>query len=124
MDAAGKRRRAGLVCARWGAAVRSAPAKVRHLRLRAHFDSSESAGRLLAFCDMRTMYLRNVPDEVVHRLEKLAAVDGMSVGAVAVRELAAASRRADNPELLGALPDLDIASVDIVEDLTAGRAAR
>src|SRR5664280_2652454 len=55
---------------------------------------------------MRTLYLRNVPDEVVERLERLAARDATSVGAVAVRELADVSRRADNPALLGALPAL------------------
>jgi len=62
---------------------------------------------------MRTLYLRNVPDEVVERLEKLAARDSTSVGAVAVRELAEVSRRADNPALLGLLPDLgvDVATI-------------
>jgi hypothetical protein len=71
---------------------------------------------------MRTLYLRNVPDDVVERLERLATRDGTSVGAVAVRELADVSRRADNPALLGALPDLDIAVKTIVEDVEAGRA--
>jgi plasmid stability protein len=36
---------------------------------------------------MRTIHLRNVPDEVVERLERLAARDRMSVAAVALREL-------------------------------------
>ncbi len=73
---------------------------------------------------MKTLYLRNVPDEVVDRLQKLADIGGMSVGAVAVRELATASRRADNPDLLGALPDLKIDPVDIVGDLSYERALR
>lgn len=73
---------------------------------------------------MRTLYLRNVPDDVVERLARLAARDGTSVGAVAVRELAEVSRRADNPALLGALPDLEIDTADIVSDLEADRAAR
>ena len=73
---------------------------------------------------MRTLYLRNVPDEVVERLERLAALDATSVGAVAVRELAAASRRADNPALLGALPDHAVAVEAIVETVAAGRAER
>jgi len=59
---------------------------------------------------MRTLYLRNVPDDVVERLERLAKLDGTSVGAVAVRELAQVSLRAENPALLGALPDLDVLS--------------
>jgi plasmid stability protein len=79
---------------------------------------------LLASCDMRTLYLRNVPDDVVERLERLAARDGTSIGAVAVRELAEASRRADNPLLLGALPDRDIDTSAIVEALDAERGQR
>jgi plasmid stability protein len=73
---------------------------------------------------MRTLYLRNVPDDVVERLERLAARDGSSVSAVATRELAEVSRRADNAALLGALPDLDITTETIVAEMDAGRAAR
>jgi len=73
---------------------------------------------------MRTLYLRNVPEDVVERLERLAAFDSMSVGAVAVRELAEASRRADNPALLGALPDRRVDSATIVANVDAGRAER
>lgn len=73
---------------------------------------------------MRTLYLRNVPDDVVGRLERLAAADGTSVGAVAVRELADVSRRADNPRLLGALPDLQVDVNEIVDHLAGERAAR
>lgn len=71
---------------------------------------------------MRTLYLRNVPDDVVARLERLAARDATSVGAVAVRELAEVSRRADNPALLGALPDIGIDVATILDDVDAGRA--
>lgn len=73
---------------------------------------------------MGTLYLRNVPDEVVERLKRLAARDGTSVGAVALRELADVSRRADNPALLGALPDLGVDLATVVDDLGAERAAR
>ena len=73
---------------------------------------------------MRTLYLRNVPDDVVARLERLAARDATSVGAVAVRELADVSRRADNPALLGSLPDLDMDTATILGNLDAGRANR
>ncbi|MGH2443484.1 MAG: antitoxin [Chloroflexota bacterium] len=73
---------------------------------------------------MRTIYLRNVPDEVVERLERLAARDRMSVAAVAVRELEEVSRRVDNRLLLGALPDLDIDPVTVVAGVDAGRAER
>jgi plasmid stability protein len=73
---------------------------------------------------MRTLYLRNVPDDVVERLERLAASEGTSVSAIAIRELAQSSRRADNPALLGALPNLDVAAAAIVADLDAERGAR
>jgi hypothetical protein len=73
---------------------------------------------------MRTLYLRNVPEDVVERLERLARRDGTSVGAVAVRELADVSRRADNRALLGALPDLDVDPTVIVADIEAARAER
>lgn len=73
---------------------------------------------------MRTIYLRNVPDDVVERLQRLAERDRMSLNAVAIRELAAASRRVDNPALLAALPDLDIDTRALVEELDAGRAER
>jgi plasmid stability protein len=73
---------------------------------------------------MRTLYLRNVPDEVVQRLERLAARESTSVNAVAVRELAEVSRRADNPALLGLLPDLAVEAGEVIADVEAGRADR
>lgn len=73
---------------------------------------------------MRTLYLRNVPDEVVERLERLAAASGASVAAVAVRELTEVSRRADNPALLGQLPDLGVETSELVHDLDAERNER
>jgi len=73
---------------------------------------------------MRTLYLRNVPDDVVDRLERLAESAGMSVSAVAVRELADASRRADNPALLDPLPDLGVDATEINREIDTGRSAR
>jgi hypothetical protein len=73
---------------------------------------------------MKTLYLRNVPEEVVERLELLAARDGTSVSAVAVRELADVSRRADNPGLIGDLPDLGVDVLGIVEAVEQERAGR
>ena len=73
---------------------------------------------------MRTLYLRSVPDEVVERLERLAARHGMSVSAFALRELTEASRRADNARLLAALPDRGIPPSDIVEGVDTERSAR
>ena len=73
---------------------------------------------------MKTLYLRNVPDDVVERLERLAERDRTSVSAVAVRELAEASRRVDNPALLGELPNVDIDAAELVGASDAERADR
>ena len=82
------------------------------------------ASVLLALCDMKTLYLRNVPEDVVRRLQLLADRDGTSVGSVAVRELSDVSRRADNPALIGVLPDLGVDVQAIVEDVERDRADR
>jgi hypothetical protein len=79
---------------------------------------------MLAFCNMRTIYLRNVPDDVADRLERLARQAGMSLNAFSVRELAELSRRADNPALLDGLPSVDIDTVDIVAALDESRSPR
>lgn len=70
---------------------------------------------------MRTLYLRNVPDEVALRLERLASREGMSMSAFVVRELAGLARRADNPALLADLPDLGISIGDVLTDLDDAR---
>jgi plasmid stability protein len=73
---------------------------------------------------MRTLYLRNVPDEVGERLERLAAREGMSLSAFAVRELAQVAQRAENPALLAGLPDLAVEADTVTADLDAGRSER
>ncbi len=73
---------------------------------------------------MKTLYLRNVPEEVGERLERLAAREGLSVSAFAVRELASIARRAENPALLGDLPDLQIEARNVLVDIDEGRAGR
>lgn len=85
---------------------------------------SQITARELALCDMRTLYLRNVPDEVGERLERLAAREGLSVSAFATRELALLARRADNPGLLSGLPDLGVDAATVVSDVEAGRSER
>ena len=73
---------------------------------------------------MRTLYLRNVPDEVADRLERMAKLEGLSVNAVAIRELAEASRRIDNAALLESLPQHDITMAQILENLDEVRSER
>lgn len=72
---------------------------------------------------MRSLYVRNVADDVSERLAKLAAREGLSVSAFVGRELAVIARRADNPALLGDLPDLGVEAGAVVGDLEAGRLA-
>ena len=86
--------------------------------------SSSLASKVLASPVMRTLYLRNVPDDVGERLERLAAREGMSLSAFAARELAQISQRADNPALLAGLPDLSIDAGTVTADLDAGRFER
>lgn len=73
---------------------------------------------------MATLYLRNVPDDVSERLAVLAEREGLSVSALAVRELHEVARRADNPALLAGLPGLDVSASDVVADVESGRTAR
>jgi hypothetical protein len=70
---------------------------------------------------MRTLYLRNVPDEVVDRLERLAKLEGSSINSVAIRELAEASRRIDNAALLESLPHREITMAQILQNLDQSR---
>lgn len=70
---------------------------------------------------MRTLHLRNVPDDVMDRLERMARAASMSVTAVAIRELDAATRRVDNAALVATLPDLGISTGTIVEQLESER---
>jgi hypothetical protein len=73
---------------------------------------------------MRTLNLRNVPDEVFARLERLAAVESISVNALAVRELADPSRRVDDVTLQDALPDSPVPRSVVVEALDSERGQR
>jgi len=73
---------------------------------------------------VKTLYLRNVPDEVVERLSRLAAREHMSLSAVAIRELDVASRWVDNAAILDELPDLDVDPAEIIKALEDEREAR
>lgn len=73
---------------------------------------------------MRTLYLRNVSDEVIERLERLAGCEHMSVSAFVVRELTDLAARADNRALLADLPDLGVRAEHVLADLDTGRSGR
>jgi len=85
---------------------------------------SHIATELLAFCNMKTLYLRNVPDAVIERLERLAQREGISVSAAAIRELADVTRRVDNAALLAALPDTGIETDELLGMVESERRAR
>lgn len=77
---------------------------------------------MLALSDLMALYLRNMPDGVVQRLQGLAKCDATSIGPAAVREPSEVSRRADNPALSGVLPDLGIDATTVVAELDRERA--
>lgn len=68
--------------------------------------------------------MRNVPDDVVERLEQLAAREGSSVNAVVLKELASAARRTRNAEIFDARPSFGISAESTVRALDEGRAGR
>jgi len=85
------------------------------------------APRLLAISKQctavtRTLYIRHVPDDVAERLERLASRAGVPLSTFALQELSNAARRADNAELLQALPSADLGSSEILEALRQSRA--
>lgn len=82
----------------------------------------QRASSLLASFGMRTLYVRNVPDDVGERLEQLADRAGMSLSAFVARELAVVARRADNAALLAGLPDLGVDASSVVDSIESGRA--
>ena len=73
---------------------------------------------------MRTLYIRNVPDDVAKDLEALAEAEGLSVNALAVRELTSAARRAGNAKLLADLPTIPIDIDEVIDDIHASRPER
>jgi hypothetical protein len=70
----------------------------------------------------RTLYIRHVPDDVAERLERLASRAGLPLSTFALQELSETARRADNAELLQALPSAAIDSIEILEALRQSRA--
>jgi antitoxin FitA len=57
---------------------------------------------------VRTLYIRNVPDEVAETLERLAKEEGVSLNAFVLEELTHRARRAKNAEVFARLPKLDV----------------
>jgi ABC-type uncharacterized transport system substrate-binding protein len=70
---------------------------------------------------MKTLYLRNVPDELVEELQNLAERSGISVNALAVQELTDAARRVKNRELLHGFAVVRMNWADLVEGIEDDR---
>ena len=70
----------------------------------------------------RTLYIRHVPDDIAERLERLAGRAGLPLSAFALQELSESARRADNAELLQALPSVEIDPAELLEVLRQSRA--
>ena len=70
----------------------------------------------------RTLYIRHVPDEVAERLEKLASRAGVPLSTFVLQELCESARRADNAELLNALPSAAVDPAAILKALRQSRA--
>ncbi|HJE52248.1 MAG TPA: antitoxin [Tessaracoccus flavescens] len=70
---------------------------------------------------MKTLYLRNVPEELSEALEELAAKESMSVNALAVRELTAAVAYRANADLVWESPNLNVDLPVIVDAVRSGR---
>ena len=69
----------------------------------------------------RTLYIRHVPDDVAERLEQLASRAGLPLSTFALQELSETARRADNAELLQALPSANVDPGDILAALRLSR---
>lgn len=65
--------------------------------------------------------MRNVPDDVVERIEQLAAREGLSVNAVVLKELESAARRTRNAEIFDSMPDTDITTAEILAAIADDR---
>jgi hypothetical protein len=68
-----------------------------------------------------TLQLRDLPDEVVERLSRLADREGLSLDAFVLHELSIIARRAENLALVEDLPDLAVDPDSIVSALRTGR---
>jgi Antitoxin FitA-like, ribbon-helix-helix len=71
------------------------------------------------------MHVRDIPDDVKAKLERLAARRHMSLNAYVVQQLELVSRTADNAALVASLPSYDhLSTADIVDALHRGREER
>lgn len=73
---------------------------------------------------MRTLYIRNVPDDVAAYLDELAERDNLSLNALVVRELTEVAARSRNRGLLATLPRIPIDVDEVVEGIRKDRESR
>lgn len=73
---------------------------------------------------MKTLYVRNLSEEVSSQLETLADREGISLSELASRELTSYVERVQNATILSALPDHGLDVAVLLEDIESGRASR
>lgn len=73
---------------------------------------------------MATLHLRDVPQNTIEQLRRLAERERTSMNAVAVQELIEAAGQVDNPALFTSLPNLDVDATKIAEALESAREGR
>jgi hypothetical protein len=73
---------------------------------------------------VRSLQLRNVPEDVIAGLERLAEKAGVSVNAFAIGELSQVARRVDNAAILATLPDVGVDIGKLIVHLDAERGDR
>lgn len=72
---------------------------------------------------MKTLYVRNLSEEVSSQLEILADREGISLSELASRELTSYVERVQNATLLSDMPDHGLDVAVLLEDIDAGRAS-
>lgn len=72
---------------------------------------------------MATLYVREVPEEVVQTLKQRAAAEGASLSAYVGRELARLAARPTNADLVARLRDADRSQGPKTEEIVAALAA-
>ncbi len=73
---------------------------------------------------MPILYVRDVPEETLTKLREVAKARHTSVQALALAELNAVARRANNIALLNALPDNNISTDTITDTIDQERKTR
>lgn len=70
---------------------------------------------------MKTLYIRNVPDDVAEALADEASARGTSVNSLALRELSSFARRRRNADVIRSIVPSDVDAQLVVDIIREGR---